>query len=104
MKLEPIHRGTTYATKFVNFHKVPPLSLSIINHGSLSLFLYIATFTATCQGIPYQIHLLRPQPGFGGHRIPGIVCLSWRLVVETNNIREWVLVPQACENYVGHYM
>jgi hypothetical protein len=62
----------------------------------LSLF-FLATIIATCQGIPHQIHLLRPHAGSSGHRIPGIDCLSWRLAVETNNIREWDLVPLACE-------
>nr|GMD38724.1 acid phosphatase 1-like [Ipomoea batatas] len=51
-----------------------------------------------------EIHRLRPQTGSAGHRIPQIDCLSWRLGVETNNIRDWKLVPSDCENYVGHYM
>ncbi|MCE3216217.1 hypothetical protein HAX54_005510, partial [Datura stramonium] len=28
----------------------------------------------------------------------------WRLAVETNNLKDWKLVPSVCENYVGHYM
>lgn len=51
-----------------------------------------------------EIHRLRPQTGTGGLRVPQIDCLSWRLAVETNNIRDWKLVPFECENYVGHYM
>nr|GMD37241.1 acid phosphatase 1-like [Ipomoea batatas] len=51
-----------------------------------------------------EIHRLRPQTGSAGHRVPQIDCLSWRLGVETNNIRDWKLVPSDCENYVGHYM
>nr|GMD38725.1 acid phosphatase 1-like [Ipomoea batatas] len=51
-----------------------------------------------------EIHRLRPQTGSAGHRVPQIDCLSWRLGVETNNIRDWRLVPSECENYVGHYM
>ncbi|CAA3023293.1 Hypothetical predicted protein [Olea europaea subsp. europaea] len=31
-------------------------------------------------------------------------CLSWHLAVETNNVRNWKLVPEECEQYVGHYM
>jgi hypothetical protein len=62
----------------------------------LSMFFFLATLIATSQGISHQIHLLKPHSGASG--------LSWRLAVETNNIREWDLVPQACENYVGHYM
>jgi hypothetical protein len=70
----------------------------------LSMFFFLATLIATSQGISHQIHLLKPHSGASGHHIPGVSCLSWRLAVETNNIREWDLVPQACENYVGHYM
>uniref|UniRef100_A0A1S4AWL5 Acid phosphatase 1-like n=1 Tax=Nicotiana tabacum TaxID=4097 RepID=A0A1S4AWL5_TOBAC len=29
---------------------------------------------------------------------------SWRLGVETNKLRDWKMVPGACENYVGYYM
>nr|GMD35472.1 acid phosphatase 1-like [Ipomoea batatas] len=46
-----------------------------------------------------EIHRLRPQTGSAGHRVPQIDCLSWRLGVETNNIRDWRLVPSECENY-----
>ncbi|KAF3450676.1 hypothetical protein FNV43_RR06765 [Rhamnella rubrinervis] len=63
---------------------------------------------ATTQGsdhaIAHQIHLLRPQSGSGGDRVPGASCLSWRLGVETNNIIGWITVPEACEGYVGNYM
>ncbi|PHT46058.1 hypothetical protein CQW23_15216 [Capsicum baccatum] len=51
-----------------------------------------------------EIHRLRPQTGSAGHRVPQLDCLSWRLAVETNNLRDWKLVPSACEDYVGHYM
>ncbi|GLU22313.1 hypothetical protein SLE2022_384000 [Rubroshorea leprosula] len=72
----------------------------------LLLFFLIATSTisVSASNIPNQIHPLRPQSGAAGHRIPGINCLSWRLAVETDNIRDWDLVPATCENYVGHYM
>lgn len=36
--------------------------------------------------------------------IPTINCLSWRLGVETYNIRDWKLVPLECEGYIGRYM
>ncbi|PHT46082.1 hypothetical protein CQW23_15240 [Capsicum baccatum] len=51
-----------------------------------------------------EIHRLRPQTGSAGHRVPQLDCLSWRLALETNNLRDWKLVPSACEDYVGHYM
>ncbi|KAB5574272.1 hypothetical protein DKX38_001466 [Salix brachista] len=53
---------------------------------------------------PLQIHHLRSRLGSGGHHIPGVSCLSWRLAVETNNIIGWKTVPEECEDYVGHYM
>nr|GMC55688.1 acid phosphatase 1-like [Ipomoea batatas]GMD11647.1 acid phosphatase 1-like [Ipomoea batatas] len=53
---------------------------------------------------PRQVHSLRPHTAAGGHNISGVNCLSWRLGVESNNIRDWTMVPQQCEGYVGHYM
>lgn len=50
------------------------------------------------------IRLLRPRSGSGGRRVEGLDCLSWRLAVETNNLRGWKVVPQSCEDYVGNYM
>ncbi|XP_026453270.1 acid phosphatase 1-like isoform X1 [Papaver somniferum] len=79
-----------------------------------SLFILLATlFSATyCHsssverhgGLPLPIHLLRPNSGFGGELPKGLSCNSWRLAVETNNLRYWKTVPAECENYVGHYM
>ncbi|XP_058073076.1 acid phosphatase 1-like [Magnolia sinica] len=40
----------------------------------------------------------------GDLRVHGISCTSWRLAVETNNISDWITVPQSCKDYVGHYM
>ncbi|KAK3004977.1 hypothetical protein RJ639_019821 [Escallonia herrerae] len=51
--------------------------------------------------LPNHIHLLMPH---SGHRLPEINCLSWRLAVETDNVRDWDVVPDACEDYVGRYM
>ncbi|KAK3042278.1 hypothetical protein RJ639_001873, partial [Escallonia herrerae] len=50
---------------------------------------------------PNHIHLLMPH---FGHRLPEINCLSWRLALETDNVRDWDVVPEACEDYVGRYM
>ncbi|CAH9100946.1 unnamed protein product [Cuscuta europaea] len=46
-----------------------------------------------------QFHRLRPLAASGR-----LNCHSWRLGVETNNIRDWSMVPLQCEDYVGHYM
>jgi len=31
-------------------------------------------------------------------------CASWRLGVETNNIRDWYSIPAECRSYVRDYM
>ncbi|XP_022842627.1 acid phosphatase 1-like [Olea europaea var. sylvestris] len=75
-----------------------------------AVLLFLATAFATCQADGYieqvtqDIHLLRPRMGAAGYLLQGVNCLSWRLAVETNNIRNWKLVPENCEQYVGHYM
>ena len=67
-------------------------------------FLYLATLLETTQVIPNNLHLLRPHSGLAGHNVEGIDCLSWRLAVETDNLRNWSLVPEDSEKYVGNYM
>lgn len=73
-----------------------------------SIFLLIFAFVvSTCNAaheLHTSIHLLRPRPGFGRQLEEGVDCLSWRLAVETNNLRNWNLVPESCEKYVGNYM
>ena len=68
------------------------------------LLLFSIISSSYAEQIIDHIHPLRPQSGLGGHRIPGLSCLSWRLAVETDNIQNWDVVPQVCEGYVGHYM
>lgn len=74
----------------------------------LPVLFFLATFVVASHGseigLSHQIHLLRPQSGSKGERIPGVSCLSWRLAVETHNIIGWTTVPKECEGYVGHYM
>lgn len=52
------------------------------------------------------IHMLRPLESSGGRlgREADLRCDSWRLAVETNNLRDWSTVPDYCETYVGNYM
>ena len=57
-------------------------------------FLYLATILETTQVIPNNLHLLRPHSGLAGHNVEGIDCLSWRLAVETDNLRDWSVVPE----------
>ncbi|RLM99156.1 acid phosphatase 1-like isoform X2 [Panicum miliaceum] len=37
-------------------------------------------------------------------RVAAASCASWRLGVETNNIRGWYSIPAACRGYVSDYM
>ena len=75
----------------------------------LVAFLFcLATILATCHGLDhglaYQIFPLRLKTGLGGHYIPEVSCLSWRLGVEAHNIIDWKTIPQQCEGYLGNYM
>ncbi|KAK3410894.1 hypothetical protein EUGRSUZ_J02928 [Eucalyptus grandis] len=69
-----------------------------------ALLIFVAAIRGSLAGIPREIHLLRPRSGSAGERVHGLSCLSWRLGVETNNIKNWTTVPLECEGYVGHYM
>ncbi|KAI6671859.1 hypothetical protein NL676_006744 [Syzygium grande] len=69
-----------------------------------ALLIFVATIQGSLAGIPHEIHVLRPQSGAAGERVHGLSCLSWRLGVETNNVKNWKTVPRECEGYVGHYM
>ncbi|KAI4330655.1 hypothetical protein MLD38_028923 [Melastoma candidum] len=73
----------------------------------LSFLLVLSTAPPSlCDRPPFRvIHLLRPQTGSSdGPNVHGLSCLSWRLAVETDNIRDWDTVPMECEAYVGNYM
>ncbi|XP_068640606.1 acid phosphatase 1-like [Aristolochia californica] len=72
----------------------------------LFLLLIVATFlsVSTAADKSRQIHPLRSLEAAGDHQDHGISCDSWRVAVETNNIREWDAVPVSCEFYVGNYM
>ncbi|XP_047962101.1 acid phosphatase 1-like [Salvia hispanica] len=72
--------------------------------GFLHIAIAITLLTTSQAAEPSQIRLLRPRFGSGGRRVEGLDCLSWRLAVETNNLRSWKVVPQSCEDYVGNYM
>ncbi|KAL2462598.1 acid phosphatase 1-like [Forsythia ovata] len=63
-------------------------------------FLFLSTISTISHGAsvpPKQVHGLPPPPGAGGF-------LDWRLAVETNNIRNWDLIPRSCRRYVAWYM
>ncbi|KAK9066205.1 hypothetical protein SSX86_013526 [Deinandra increscens subsp. villosa] len=72
--------------------------------GFLFLFLMVTTI-GTALAIPpatYQNHLLMPHSGFEKHS--HLNCPSWRLAVETHNIRDWTQIPEACVGYVASYI
>ncbi|GJS66502.1 acid phosphatase, class B-like protein [Tanacetum coccineum] len=71
---------------------------------TFTIFFVLLTL-ATAVALPNDVvHLLKPHSGSAGHKHHGLNCLSWRLAVETNNLRNWTQVPATCEAYVGHYM
>ncbi|XP_071731917.1 acid phosphatase 1-like [Rutidosis leptorrhynchoides] len=62
------------------------------------LFLLLAATTAVA--FPNNvIRMLKPHSDSDSN----LDCLSWRLGVETNNVRDWIL-PASCGDYVGRYM
>ncbi|XP_022854705.1 acid phosphatase 1-like [Olea europaea var. sylvestris] len=75
----------------------------------LAVLFFPATIVTTCNADCHilqegQIYILRPRSGAAGHRLEGLDCLSWCLVVETNNLQNWDTVFMSCEDIVGHYM
>ncbi|KAL8230326.1 hypothetical protein R6Q57_000104 [Mikania cordata] len=68
------------------------------------VILVLTIATAVASPINNQIHLLMPHTGSAGHKHSNLNCLSWRLAVETNNLKDWTQVPKSCVDYVGHYM
>ncbi|KAI3521470.1 hypothetical protein L1887_10938 [Cichorium endivia] len=73
-------------------------------HTMAFTLLFLLLTATTTVASPNIIHLLKPHSGSGGHKHSDLNCLSWRLAVETNNLRKWTQVPQECKDYVGHYM
>lgn len=59
--------------------------------------LFLLLFLSTSAAIVPKYSALDKQI-LNGH------CLSWRLSVETNNLRDWKLVPKECAEYVGLYI
>ena len=73
------------------------------------LFFLLAILVANANGkfvpvITNQIHLIRPKSGSAGSYIDGLSCRSWQFGVETNNVKSWKIIPETCEDYIGHYM
>nr|XP_043618292.1 acid phosphatase 1-like [Erigeron canadensis] len=84
------------------------MQLAMLFHTQTMAFkIFVLLLTAArAIAFPYSsdIHLLKPHSGSAGHKHSGLNCLSWRLGVETNNLRDWTQVPASCKDYVGHYM
>ncbi|KAJ0709611.1 putative Acid phosphatase [Helianthus annuus] len=66
-----------------------------------SLFILIVTIATS---VASPIHLLMPHSGSAGLKHADLNCLSWRLAVETDNLKGWSHIPESCVDYVGHYM
>ncbi|KAI3755810.1 hypothetical protein L1987_55617 [Smallanthus sonchifolius] len=56
--------------------------------------------TAVASPIKNQILLLMPHSGL---KQSDLNCLSWRLAVETDNLKEWYQIPESCRDYVKNY-
>ncbi|KAK6125145.1 hypothetical protein DH2020_041111 [Rehmannia glutinosa] len=68
------------------------------------MFLFLLTLLSIYHakfGVFNPIQILRPGSGAAGEYSD---CLSWRLAVETNNLRDWRTVPESCAEYVADYM
>ncbi|KAL9999921.1 putative Acid phosphatase [Helianthus debilis subsp. tardiflorus] len=76
------------------------ITLTTQNMG-FSLFILIVTIATS---VASPIHLLMPHSGSAGLKHPDLNCLSWRLAVETDNLKGWSHIPESCVDYVGHYM
>ncbi|XP_076907301.1 acid phosphatase 1-like [Bidens hawaiensis] len=72
--------------------------------GSSYLILMLTITTAVASPVNNQIHFLTPHSGSADHKHPYLDCLSWRVAVEANNLRDWTHIPESCVDYVGHYM
>ncbi|KAJ4718012.1 acid phosphatase 1-like [Melia azedarach] len=73
--------------------------------GAVPFFVFLATFLIiSVHGSGQHIPSLIRQPVDRSDPSSDISCLSWRLGVETNNIRDWITVPKKCEGDVELYM
>ncbi|KVI05912.1 acid phosphatase 1-like [Cynara cardunculus var. scolymus] len=72
----------------------------------LLVFLVVAIATAASHATN-DYHVIRrvvPNSGLSHSGSAKTKCLSWRLAVETYNLRDWKLVPAECISYIGNYM
>ncbi|KAH7682015.1 Acid phosphatase protein [Dioscorea alata] len=66
------------------------------------LHVLVVSYLVACNAL--DRHFLRPISDSDLHPADGVSCESWQFGVETNNVRDWKHVPNACEDYIGHYM
>ncbi|KAJ4718011.1 acid phosphatase 1-like [Melia azedarach] len=71
----------------------------------LSIVVSLAIILATSYQVSglQSFNLIR-QPVAPREHFWGFSCQSWRLGVETNNIRDWTTVPKLCEIYMAVYL
>lgn len=82
-----------------NTHLLASTLTIIQNMGFSFLILMVTISTAVAFPLDFESYLLMPHSLTGSGR-----CLSWRVAVEANNIRNWTQVPSYCNDYIGHYM
>ncbi|CAL5096731.1 unnamed protein product [Urochloa decumbens] len=76
---------------------------------SLLVVLLVSLVHATNAREPPRLEMVTSAapPGLTGSRAraaAAAACASWRLGVETNNIRGWYSIPAECRGYVSDYM
>lgn len=80
----------------------PKQSTSKIFDTKMKVLFFLAAIVSVAftEAVPFESDLLLPHAG----SVNGRNCLSWRLAVETNNVRDWDVVPADCAYYVADYM
>ncbi|XP_047159304.1 stem 28 kDa glycoprotein-like [Vigna umbellata] len=68
------------------------------------LVLFVATVLVACHASDYQMYPLRLKTGHVGQYSTEVLCGSWRLGVEANNLIKWKTVPEACQEFVADYV
>lgn len=74
------------------------LDLVVMKLKLLLVFLVLTVATAASRATLNEHYVIRSVVSDDSK------CLSWRLTVESYNLRDWKLVPAECISYIGEYM
>ncbi|WVZ26093.1 hypothetical protein V8G54_004637 [Vigna mungo] len=75
-----------------------------VDHLHKLLVLFVATVLVACHASDYQMYPLRLKTGHVEQYSTVVLCESWRLGVEVNNLIKWKTVPEACQEFVADYV